>query len=31
VLRQTERSHVVAPPIAPVREEDRVLVRPMSD
>jgi hypothetical protein len=31
VPRQTQRSHVVAPPIAPVREEDRVLVRPMGD
>jgi hypothetical protein len=31
LLRQTWRSHVVAPPIAPAREEDRVLIRPLGD
>jgi hypothetical protein len=31
VSRQTQRSHVVAPPIAPAREEDRVLIRPLGD
>jgi hypothetical protein len=30
-LRQTWRSHVVSPPIAPEREEDRVLIRPLGD
>jgi hypothetical protein len=29
--RQTQRSHVVGPPIAPEREEDRVLIRPLGD
>jgi hypothetical protein len=29
--RQTRRSHVVAPPIAPAREEDRVLIKPLGD
>jgi hypothetical protein len=29
--RLTWRSHLVAPPIAPAREEDRVLIRPMGD
>jgi hypothetical protein len=27
VTRQTPRSHVVAPPIAPAQEEDRVLIK----
>jgi hypothetical protein len=31
VLRQTQRSHMVAPPIVPTREEDRVLIRPLGD
>jgi hypothetical protein len=31
VARQARRSHVVAPPIAPTREEDRVLIRPLGD
>jgi hypothetical protein len=31
VPRQTQRSHVVAPPIAPAWEEDRVLIRPLGD
>jgi hypothetical protein len=31
VMRQTWRSHVVAPPIAPAREENRVLLRPLGD
>jgi hypothetical protein len=31
VPRQTQRIHVVAPPIAPTREENRVLIRPLSD
>jgi hypothetical protein len=31
VPRQTQRSHVVAPPIEPAREEDRVLIRPLGD
>jgi hypothetical protein len=31
VPRQTQRSHVVAPPIVPAREEDRVLIRPLRD
>jgi hypothetical protein len=31
VLRQTRRSHVVTPPIALAREEDRVLIRPLGD
>jgi hypothetical protein len=31
VPRQTQRSHVVAPPIVPAREEDRVLIRPLGD
>jgi hypothetical protein len=29
LLRQTRRSRMVAPPIAPAREEDRVLIRPL--
>jgi hypothetical protein len=31
VPRQTRRSHLVTPPIAPAREEDRVLIRPVDD
>jgi hypothetical protein len=31
VMRQTQRSHVVAPPITPAREEDRVLIKPRDD
>jgi hypothetical protein len=31
VPRLTRRSHVIAPPIAPAREEDRVLIRPLND
>jgi hypothetical protein len=31
VPRQTQRSHVVAPPISSAREEDRVLIRPLGD
>jgi hypothetical protein len=31
VMRQTQRSHVVAPPIAPAREEDRVMIKPLGD
>jgi hypothetical protein len=31
VPRQTRRSHMVAPPIAPARQEDRVLIRPLGD
>jgi hypothetical protein len=31
VPRQTRRSRVVAPPIAPAREEDRILTRPLGD
>jgi hypothetical protein len=31
VPRQTQRSHVVAPPIATAREEDRVLIRALGD
>jgi hypothetical protein len=31
VLRQTQRSHMVAPPIPSTREEDRVLVWPLCD
>jgi hypothetical protein len=31
VPRQTRRSHVVAPPIVPAREEDRVFIRPLDD
>jgi hypothetical protein len=31
VSRQTHRSHVVAPPIAPAREDDRVLIRPVGN
>jgi hypothetical protein len=27
VPRQTQRRHVVAPPVAPAQEEDRVLIR----
>jgi hypothetical protein len=30
-MRQTQRSHMVAPPIAPAREEDRVLISPLDD
>jgi hypothetical protein len=29
VSRQTRRSHVVAPPPVPAREDDRVLIRPV--
>jgi hypothetical protein len=31
VLRQTQRSHVVAHPIVPAWEEDRVLIRPLNN
>jgi hypothetical protein len=31
VPRQTQRSHVVAPPIVPAREEDRILIKPLGD
>jgi hypothetical protein len=31
VTRQTQRSHMVAPPIVPTQEEDRVLIKPLSD
>jgi hypothetical protein len=31
VMRQTWRSHMVAPPIAPAHEEDRVLIKPLGD
>jgi hypothetical protein len=31
VLRQTQRSYVVAPPAVPAREEDRVLIRLVGD
>jgi hypothetical protein len=31
VSRQTRRSHVVAPPPVPAREDDRVLIRPVGD
>jgi hypothetical protein len=31
VSRQTQRHHMVAPPIASAREEDTVLIRPMGD
>jgi hypothetical protein len=31
VMRQTRRSHVVAPHIAPAPEEDRVLIKPLGD
>jgi hypothetical protein len=31
LLRQTQRSHVVAPPITPAWEKDRVLIRPLDD
>jgi hypothetical protein len=31
VMRQTQRSHMVAPPIAPTWEEDRVLIKPLGD
>jgi hypothetical protein len=29
--RQTWRSHMVAPPITPAQEEDRVRIRPLGD
>jgi hypothetical protein len=31
VLRQTRRSHVIAPPLMPSWEEDRILIRPLGD
>jgi hypothetical protein len=31
VTKQTQMSHVVAPPIAPTWEEDRVLIKPLGD
>ena len=31
VRRQIRRSHVVAPPSVPVREEDKVLIKPLGD
>jgi hypothetical protein len=31
VMRQTWRSHMVAPPIVPAREKDRVLIKPLDD
>jgi hypothetical protein len=31
VMRQTRRNHVVAPPIAPAPEDDRVLIKPLGD
>jgi hypothetical protein len=31
VPRLTRRSHMIAPPIAPAREEDRVPIRPLGD
>jgi hypothetical protein len=31
VMRQIQRSHVVAPSTMPVREEDRVLMKPLGD
>jgi hypothetical protein len=31
VPRQTQRSHIVAPPIVPAHEEDTVLIRPLGD
>jgi hypothetical protein len=31
VTRQTWRSHMIAPPIVPAREEDRVLIKPLDD
>jgi hypothetical protein len=31
LLRPTQRSHVVAPPIVPAQEEDRVLIQPLGD
>jgi nitrate reductase cytochrome c-type subunit len=31
VPRQTRRSHVVAPPIVPAWEGDRVLIKPLGD
>jgi hypothetical protein len=31
VMTQTQRSHMVASPIAPAREENRVLIKPLGD
>jgi hypothetical protein len=31
VRRQTRRSHVVAPPIVPAQEGERVLIKPFGD
>jgi archaellum component FlaD/FlaE len=31
VMRQTQRSHMAAPPIAPVWKDDRVLIKPLGD
>jgi hypothetical protein len=31
VMRQTRRSHMAAPPIAPVWKDDRVLIKPLGD
>jgi hypothetical protein len=31
VLRQTQRSHMVAYPIAPAHEQDRVPIKPLGD
>jgi hypothetical protein len=31
MMRQTRRSHVVASPIVPAREDDRVLMKPLGD
>jgi hypothetical protein len=31
VMRQTQRSHMVSPFIAPTREEDRVLIKPLGE
>jgi hypothetical protein len=31
MMRQTRRSHVVASPTVPAREDDRVLMKPLGD
>jgi hypothetical protein len=31
VMRQIRKRHMVAPPIAPTREDDRVLIKPLGD
>jgi hypothetical protein len=31
VLRQTQRSHMVAPPITPAWVEDMILIKPLGD